>query len=172
MVRQTGSKLGKEYDKTVYCHPAYLTYMYITLCKMVGWMKQNLESGLLGDISTSSDIQISLVHSVQSLSRVWLFETPWTAACQASLSITNSWSLLKLMSTESMRPSNHLILCHLLLLPPSLFSSIRAFQMSQFFTSHQVTKVLDFHLQHQSFQWIFSVDFLYFLLFFLVILIL
>ena len=52
--------------------------------------------------------------------------TPWTAACQASLSITNSWSLLKLMSIESVMPSNHLILCHPLL-PPSIFSSIRVF---------------------------------------------
>ena len=54
--------------------------------------------------------------SVQSLSRVWLFETPWTAACQASLSVTNSWSLPKLMSIESVMPSNHLILCRSLLL--------------------------------------------------------
>ena len=53
--------------------------------------------------------------------------TPWTAACQASLSITNSWSLLKLMSIELVMPSNHLILCHPLLLPPSIFPSIRVF---------------------------------------------
>ena len=65
--------------------------------------------------------------SVQSLSHVRLFETPWTAACQASLSITNSRSLLKLMSFESVMPSNHLILCCLLLLPPLIFSSIRVF---------------------------------------------
>ena len=63
--------------------------------------------------------------SVQSLSRVWSFVTPWTAAHQASLSITNSWSLLKLMSNKLVMPSNHLILCHLLLLP-SIFPSIRA----------------------------------------------
>ena len=55
------------------------------------------------------------------------FATPWTAACQASLSITNSWSLLKLMSTESAIPSNHLILFHLLLLLPSIFPSIKVF---------------------------------------------
>ena len=67
------------------------------------------------------------ISSVQSLSRVWLFVTPWTAAGQASLSITNSWSLLKLMSIESVMPSNHLILCHPLLLPPSVFPSIRVF---------------------------------------------
>ena len=65
--------------------------------------------------------------SVQLLSRVWLFVTPWTAACQASLSITNSQSLFKLMSIKSVMPPNHLILCHPLLLPPSIFPSIRVF---------------------------------------------
>ena len=65
--------------------------------------------------------------SVQSLSRVQLFATPWTAACQASLSITNSWSLPELMFIESVMPSNHLILCHSLLLLPSIFPSIRVF---------------------------------------------
>ena len=64
---------------------------------------------------------------VQSFSCVWLFVTPWTVACQASLSITNFWSLLKLMSIESEMPSNHLILCHPLLLLPSILSSIRGF---------------------------------------------
>ena len=73
-------------------------------------------------------VHINLSHSsVQSLSRVQLFVTPWIAACQASLSITNSWSLLKLMSIELMMPSNHLILCGPLLLPPSIFPSIRVF---------------------------------------------
>ena len=65
--------------------------------------------------------------SVQSLSHVQLFMTPWTAACQASLSITNSRSLLKLMSIELVMPSNHLILCCSLLLLPSIFPSIRVF---------------------------------------------
>ena len=65
--------------------------------------------------------------SVQLLSHVWLFATPWTAACQASLSITNSQSLLKLMSIESVMPSNHLILCRPLLLLPSIFPNIRVF---------------------------------------------
>ena len=65
--------------------------------------------------------------SVQSLSRVQLFVTPGTAACQASLSFTNSWSLLKLMSIESVMPSNHLILCCPLLLLPSIFPSISVF---------------------------------------------
>ena len=67
-------------------------------------------------------VQFSSVHSV---SCVWLFVTPWSAACQASLSITNSWSLLKLVCIESLMPSNHLILCCPLLLPPSIFPSIR-----------------------------------------------
>ena len=61
------------------------------------------------------------------LSCIWLFATPWTAGCQASLSITNSWSLLKLISIESVMSSNHLILCHPLFLPPSMFPSIRVF---------------------------------------------
>ena len=62
---------------------------------------------------------------VKSLSRVQLFVTPWTVACQASLSITNSWSLLKFMSTKLVMPSNHLIFCRSLLLLPSIFPSIR-----------------------------------------------
>ena len=65
--------------------------------------------------------------SVQSLSHVQFFVTPCTAANQASLSITNSWSLLKLISIESVMPSSHLILCHPLLLPPSIFPSISVF---------------------------------------------
>ena len=65
--------------------------------------------------------------SIQSLSRVQLFVTPWTAAPQASLSITNSQSLLKLMSITSVMPSNHLMLCHSLLLLPSIFPSVRVF---------------------------------------------
>ena len=67
------------------------------------------------------------ISSVQSLSCVQLFVTPWTAACQASLSITNSRSSLKLMSIESVMPSNHLILCCPLLLLPSIFPTIRVF---------------------------------------------
>ena len=73
--------------------------------------------------------------SVQLLSCVQLFATPWPAACQTSLSITNSLSLPKLMSIESVMPSNHLILCCLLLLLPSIFPSIRVFPMSQLFAS-------------------------------------
>ena len=68
-----------------------------------------------------------LGKSVQSLSRVRLFVTPWTAVQQASLSNTNSWSLPKLMSVKSVTPSNHLIFCHPLFLLPSIFPSIRVF---------------------------------------------
>ena len=69
----------------------------------------------------------SRFRSVQSLSRVRLFATPWTAACQATLSITNSWNLLRLMSIELVMPSSHLILCRPLLILPSIFPSIRVF---------------------------------------------
>ena len=96
--------------------------------------------------------------SVQSLSHVWLFANPWTIAHQDSLSITNSRSLLKLMSIESVMPSNHLILCCPLLLPPSIVSSIRVLSKESVFASGgQSPGVL---LQNQSFQWIFRTDFL------------
>ena len=88
--------------------------------------------------------QSSMSFSVQVLSHVRLFATPWTAARQASLSITSSWSLLKLMSIESVMPSNHLTHCCLLLLLPSIFPSISS--------SHQVAEVLEVQPQHQSFQ--------------------
>ena len=89
---------------------------------------------------------------VQELSHVQLFATQWTAACQASLSFTISQSLLKLMCTESMILSDHLILCCPLFLLPSIFPSFRVF--SNISTSYHVAKVLELQLQHQSFQWI------------------
>ena len=88
----------------------------------------------LGDIPWSSPSLGSCLSSVQSLSRVRLFATPWTAAHQASLSITNSWSLLRLMLIESMMPCNHLILCHPFSRLQS-FAESGSFQMSQFFKS-------------------------------------
>ena len=91
--------------------------------------------------------------SVQSLSCVRLFVTPWTAARQASLSITNSQSLFKLMSIKSVMPSNQLILCHPLLLLPSIFPNIKVF-------SNESVLLIRWPLQHQSFQWIFRTDFL------------
>ena len=59
MEQWTGSKLGKEYTKAVYCHPAYLTYTQSTSCEMLGWMKHRLESTLLGEISITSDMQMT-----------------------------------------------------------------------------------------------------------------
>ena len=97
--------------------------------------------------------------SVQSPSRVWLLKTPWTAACQASLPITNFQSLLKLMCIDLLMPSNHSS-------SVILFSScLQCFPASGFFqwvsSSHQVAKVLKFQLQHQSFQWIFRTNILW-----------
>ena len=108
----------------------------------------------------STHIEFSLV---QLFSSVWLFGTPWTAVCQASLSITNFWSLFKLMSIKLVMPSNHLILCHPLLLLLSIFPSIRVFSSGLLWviSSHQVAKVLGFQLHHQSLQWIFRTYFLW-----------
>ena len=89
-----------------------------------------LQHGSASDVTLLKDkmpFQPIILSSVLSLSRVWLFVTPWTAAHQVSLSITNSRSLLKLMSIELVMPSNHLILCCSLLIPPSIFPSIRVF---------------------------------------------
>ena len=94
--------------------------------------------------SDSKSIRFS---SVQLFSCVQHFTTPWTTACQASLSITNSQSLLKLMSIELVMPSNHLILCHPLLFPPSIFPSIRVFS-NESNSLHEVAKILEFQLQH------------------------
>ena len=84
---------------------------------------------------------LSSVQSIQSLSRVRLFATPWTATRQASLSITNSQSPPKLMSIELVMPSNHLILCRPLLLLPSIFPNIRVFSNGSALP-HQVAKIL------------------------------
>ena len=85
----------------------------------------NLKDGY--DQTAYLSININMFSSVQLLSHVSLFATPWTAAYQASLSITNFYTLLKLMSSKSMMPSNHLIVCHPLLLTPSILPSIRVF---------------------------------------------
>ena len=90
--------------------------------------------------------------SLQLLNPVQLFAIPWTAAHQASLSITNSWSLLKLMSIKSVMPFNHLILCRPLS-PPAFNLSQHQGLFKWISFLHQVAKVLEFQLQHQSFQW-------------------
>ena len=94
---------------------------------------------------------------VKSPSRVQLFATPWTVAHQASLSLTISWSLPKFRSIASVMPSSHLILWRPDILLPSIFPSIQGlFQWVS--CLHQMTKILEFQLQHQSFQWVFRVD--------------
>ena len=82
---------------------------------------------LAGSLISWTCFSLFQFSSVQSLSRVWPFATPWTAARQASLSITNSWNLTKLMFIESVMPSNRLILYHPLFLPPSIFPSTGGF---------------------------------------------
>ena len=96
------------------------------------------------------------ISSVQSLSHVLLFATPWTAARQASLSITNFQNLLKLMSIQLVMPSSPLILCRPLLLLPSTLPSIRVFFSEWSLRVNQGAKILELQLQHQPFQRIFS----------------
>ena len=102
-------------------------------------------------------IFVFVCSSVQSLSRVWFFVTPWTAALQTSLSITSSQRLIKLMSIASVMKSNHLILC---LIPSSAFNLSQHHGLFQSVLPHQVAKVLEFQLQHQSFRRLFRTDFL------------
>ena len=119
------SKICMLIDYLILTHSSYIFVWLFVLtndCKErwidLIWLQVNMGTGLFG--------QFSCFCSVQLLSRVWLFATPWIAARQASLSITNSWSPPKPMSTVSVMPSNHLVLCRPLLLP-SIFPSIRVF---------------------------------------------
>ena len=121
------------------CHWAVLSRKALEYCH---WKKQ----------TKKKNWRSKLTLLVQSPSQFWLFETP---AHQVSLSVTISWSLPKFMSHELVILSNHLILCHPLLLWSSIFPSIRVFS-----SSHQVAKVLKLQLQHQSFQTVFGVEFL------------
>ena len=97
-------------------------------------------------------IVVTIFLVVQLLSHIRLFVMPWTVACQTFLSFAMSWSLLKLMSIESVMPSNHLVHCHPLLLLPSVFPSIRVFSNELVKYSHQVATVLELQRQHRSFQ--------------------
>ena len=107
----------------------YLCSIFKVTQKMSEFETKFRPQGLKSTCSDSMHVHLPQAssQSVQSLIHVWLFMIPWTTACQASLSITNSQSLLKLMSIDSVMPSNHLILCHPLLLLPSIFPSIRVF---------------------------------------------
>ena len=113
------------------------------------------EDGTLGcSLGVANQGLEAFVVVVQLLSHVRLFATPWTAACQASLSFTISQSLLKLMSIESVMPSNHLSLCHPLLFVPSIVSSIRVF------SNESALLIMWPKFQHQSFPGIFRIHFL------------
>ena len=166
-------QIGKGVHQGCILSPVYLTYMQSTSWEMLGWMKHKLESRLPGEISMTSDMQMTTplwqkqrrtkepldesergewkswlktqhseneghgiqshhfmanqFSSVQSLSHIWLFVTPWIAARRASLSITNSQSSLRLPFIESVMPSSHLILCRPLLHLPPTPPSIRVF---------------------------------------------
>ena len=106
---------------------SYLSLVSLSLCQSQ-WINLPMSTvGLRHATSSCDSYALCTSVSVQSLSCVWVFATLWTAACQASLSITNSRSSPKFMSIESVMPSNHLILCRPLLLLPSIFPSIRVF---------------------------------------------
>ena len=125
-------------------------YLFIFDCTLSSLLCVGFSLALVsGGLLSSCSIQFS---SVQLLSRVQLFVTPWTTPYQASLSTTNTQSPPKPTSTELVMPSNHLILCRPLLLPALNLSQHQGlFQWVS--SSHQVAKVLEFQLQHQSFQW-------------------
>ena len=107
--------------------PALLAYRFPVSLPGVGGVE--LKQRMLSTLECQHLAGISIIVVVQSVSCVRLFAIPLSAACQTSLSITNSQNLLKLMSTESVMPSNHLILCRPLLLPPSIFPGIRVFSI-------------------------------------------
>ena len=126
-------------------------------CQKSKWTWKQIVSQSSHQIRAQTCLYCSFkFSSVQLLSQVQLFVTPWTPACQASLSITDSQSLLKFLSSDVIQPSH-----------PMSSPSPPAFNLSQhqglfqwISSSHQVDKVLEFQLQHQSFQWIFRTDFL------------
>ena len=132
--------------------PPFLLYWWERVWPISSrWVTQEACEGFQGKV-----LPDQRVAAVQSPSRVRLFATRWTTARQASLSITISWSSLKLMSIESVMPSNDLILCS----PPTLSFPQHQGLFQWVSSSHQVAKVLELQLQHQSFQWIFRVHFL------------
>ena len=95
--------------------------------KRLGWKTSHI---IIGTVWVSGETMARIWCCCLIAKLCWIFVTPWTAACQASVSFTVSWRLLKFMSTESVKLSNHLILCHSLLLLPSIFPSIRVFSNS------------------------------------------
>ena len=142
------------------CNTCYSSFTFADFFYLPSFFLSVIHSDLCYSVSLPlllPALALSL-SSVQSVSHVWLFGTPWTAAQQASLSITNSRSLLKLMSIALEMPSNHLIICRPLLLPPSIFPSIRVFSKESVLCIRWPK--YEFQLQHQSCHWIFRTDFL------------
>ena len=142
------SRIHKTYFKASLVFPQATNYLSSSKCKTQALKGKTEALKVLSSTASGSGLR-SKISSVELLSRVRLFVAPWTVARQASLSITNFRSLLKLMSIELVMSSNHLILCHPLFPLPSIFPSIRIFSTSSL---HLVAKVLEFQLQHQSFQ--------------------
>ena len=130
-------QLTRVHYKTILIWFSLASFPLIPWPEMLNWAKLCFHSAISSSRARQLLVSLELSRcwttkwmgfsSVQSLSCVQLFATPWTAAGQASLSITSSWSLLKLMSIESVMPFNHLILCHPLFLLPSIFHRIRVF---------------------------------------------
>ena len=120
------TKLPRPWFHLSCCSASALNVTYFILFPKIG-PGFRVKSFKAEMILVQQNLDLELLIVVQLLSRVQLFLTPWTAACQASLSFTIFWSLLKLKSIELMMPSNHLILCCLLLLLPSIFPSIKVF---------------------------------------------
>ena len=128
--RQNKLKAGGSRRRLLFCQPRIHTFFWHSvrvspwepICNGI-WSERHCHKAPCLPLD-KGQAQFS---SVQSLSHVWLFATPWTTAHQASLSITNSRSTLKVMSIELVMTPNHLILCHSLLFPPSIFPSIRVF---------------------------------------------
>jgi len=139
------------------------SWVWIKGVKWIQFIKQKVRKFILEKKPVEIGFHIfvftcKIIAVVQLLSRVWPFVTPWTAARQASLSFTISQKLLKLMSIESVMPSNHLVLCHTFSSCLRSFPASGSFPRSVFFASG--AQVLNLQLQHQSFQWIFRTDFL------------
>ena len=121
----------------------------VSISNMFNELKETVFKGIKYD---KMSYKMEIISSVQSLSHIQLLATPRATARQASLSIINSQALLKLRSIESVMPSNYLILCHPLLLLPSIVPSIRVFSNESALCINQVAELLELQLQHQSFQ--------------------
>ena len=147
MEQWTGSKLGKEYIKAVYCHPAYLTYMQSNSCEVLGWMKHKLESRLLGEISITSDMQMTppLWQKVQFSSDPMDCSMPGFPVYHQLPEPTQTHVH---RIGDAIQPSHPLSSPS----PPAFNLSQHQGLFQRVSSSHQVASVLEFHLEHRSFQ--------------------